>query len=235
MTEQLYLKDTYKFYFKAIILEIGEDKYGKFIILNQTIFYPQGGGQPSDNGIIKNNNYEIIINLVRQNDNKIRHYTSMSINSDIVNANIECYINQDRRLLNSKFHTAAHLLSNIIEQNYHKLKAIKGHSFPGEAYVEFQGEDVVDSNKIQNIITEVIARNDLIKILEIDSQTFEKQFYKLPYSIPEHKKFRVMQIGNMSPTPCGGTHLSCLHEIGNINIIKIKAKNNITRISYEVT
>ena len=62
----------------------------------------------------------------------------------------------------------------------------------------------------------------------------KQTFYKLPYAIPENKKFRAIQIGSMPPVPCGGTHLSSIGEIGGIKIGKVKAKNNIVRIAYIV-
>ena len=127
------------------------------------------------------------------------------------------------------------MLSNIVEILNPKLKAIKGHSFPGEAYVEFQGNEAIDVGVLQNAINEAIAENDRTIVFEIERLGFEKQFYKLPCSIHDNKNFRVMQIGNMPPVPCGGTHLSSIGEIGLIKINKIKNKNGILRISYEVT
>jgi alanyl-tRNA synthetase len=235
MTVQLYLKDTYLFNSESLILKTGADEKGYFIILDQTVFYPQGGGQPSDQGIIKNDNFKANVTLVRIINDEIRHYITLLQNQIILNSRVDCLVDKERRLLNSRYHTAAHLLGNIVESWYPKLKAIKGHSFPKEAYVEFQGDEVIDFTKIQTLINETIARNDNTKIFEIDQGSFERQFYKLPYSIPENKKFRAMQIGDMLPVPCGGTHLSFIGEIGNIVIGKIKAKHNIVRISYEVT
>lgn len=52
MTQLSYFEDTYKFEDTAVIKANGKDENGDFLILNQTIFYPQGGGQPSDRGTI---------------------------------------------------------------------------------------------------------------------------------------------------------------------------------------
>ncbi|AAY61628.1 threonyl and Alanyl tRNA synthetase second additional domain protein [Rickettsia felis str. Pedreira] len=235
MTIQLYLNNTYLFESKASILNYGEDEKGKFIILDQTIFYPQGGGQPSDQGVIQNDYFEANVTLVRQVDTEIRHYIGAASNEIPINSIINCLVDKNRRMLNSRYHTAAHLLGNIVEILYPMLKAVKGHSFPGEAYVEFQGDVPVDVTQIQNTVDQTIAKNNKTEIFETDPISFEQQFYKLPYIIPENKKFRVMRIGDMAPVPCGGTHLSSTTEIGKILIGKVKLKNNIVRISYEVT
>lgn len=240
MTKKLYLKDTYQFNFEGSIQKVAEDEKGIFIILDKSAFYPQGGGQPSDQGIIKNDHFEAnVIHVVQIND-ETRHYIiSNNPNEILVKSKIYGIVNKERRLINARYHTAAHLFGNVIEILHPKLKAIKGHSFPNEAYVEFQGDihvtEAINITTLQKTIDEAIAKNYKTKIFEVDPESFDKQFYKLPYNIPENKKFRVMQIGEMLPVPCGGTHLSSLGEIGHVSIRKIKAKNNCVRISYEVT
>ncbi|MDB6095726.1 MAG: putative metal-dependent hydrolase [Francisellaceae bacterium] len=244
MTRKIYLEDTYQFHSEGFILQVGEDEKGIFILLDQTVFYPQGGGQPSDQGVIKNDYFETNIILVRQINDEIRHYLTSPYNEISTGLKIECLVNQKRRMLNSRYHTAAHLLGNIVEKMYPKLKAIKGHSFPKESFVEFAEtstttslpkDNTLNLNEIEIAINDAIVNNYKTKIFEIDPISFQQQYYELPYRIPENKKFRVMQIGDMLPVPCGGTHLSSISTIGKFSINKIKVKNNIVRISYEVT
>lgn len=234
MTKKLYLQDTYQFDFESLIQEVGKDEKGVFIILDQTAFYPQGGGQPSDYGVVRNDHFEANVIHVAQYGDQIRHYIEPITTEALVAQKVYGAVNQKRRLINARYHTAGHLLSNIVEILNPKLKAMKGHSFPREAYVEFQGNEEIDVEILQSRINEAMARDDKTTIFEIDPKAFEKQFYKLPYSVPDNKKFRVMQIGNMSPVPCGGTHLSSIGEIGLMRINKVKNKNSILRISYEV-
>lgn len=236
MTKKIYLQDTYQFHFEGLIQGTGKDEKGIFIILDQTAFYPQGGGQPSDQGIIKNDHFEAnVIHVVQHND-EIRHYITSQTPEIPVGSTVYGLLNQERRWINARYHTAGHLLGNIVEILNPILKAIKGHSFPSEAYVEFQGDEhSIDLIMLQNTIDKAIARNDKTLIFEIDPIRFEEQFYKLPYRIPDNKQFRVMQIGDMPPVPCGGTHLSSIGEIGLMRINKIKTKNGTLRISYEVT
>ncbi len=235
MTQKLYLQDTYQFHFEGLIQEVEKEEKGMFIILDQTAFYPQGGGQPSDCGVIRNDHFKVNVIHVAQHGDQIRHYIEPIATETLVAQKVYGVVDQKRRLTNARYHTAGHLLSNIVEILNPKLKAIKGHSFPGEAYVEFQGDEVVDVSTLQNAINKAIAENDRTIVFEIDRLSFEKQYYRLPYNIPDNKKFRVMQIGDMPPVPCGGTHLSSIGEIGLIKINKIKNKNGILRISYEVT
>ncbi len=232
LEKRRYLENTYLFNLETFITCEGKDDRGTFVLLDETIFYPQGGGQPSDEGILQGNNLQINITTVRQIENEIRHYIGAENLPNLENLRVICFIDKDKRLLNARYHTAAHLLGNIVESLYPKLKATKGHSFPNQAYVEFQGTDLPDVIRLQDALTQSINSAFAIKIFEINPAAFEQQFYKLPYSIPENKDFRVMQIAGLSPIPCGGTHLSTTNEIGNMIIGKVKTKNDVVHISY---
>ena len=74
MTKKLYLQDTYQFDFEGLIQKIGKDEKGIFIILDQTAFYPQGGSQPSDHGVIENDHLKANVVHVAQHGDQIRHY-----------------------------------------------------------------------------------------------------------------------------------------------------------------
>jgi alanyl-tRNA synthetase len=80
-----------------------------------------------------------------------------------------------------------------------------------------------------------IAKNSQTKIFETDRKQFETSYYKLPYEVPEAKKFRVMQIGNYPPIPCGGTNVKSTGEIREITLKKKKQKNGVLKISFGVT
>lgn len=233
--EKLYLQDTYLYNFEATILNSGEDNKGFYITLDKTAFYPQGGGQPADHGNIYGDNFEANIIHVAYAQDEIRHYLDLPIYNIAINSKIKGIVDKNRRILNARFHTAAHLIGNIAEINYPTLKAIKGHSFPGEAYVEFSAtENDFCTTELQSKINDSIKNNFQISSFQIDQESFEKKFYKLPYTIPGEREFRSIQIGEMPPVPCGGTHLFCLNEIGEVVIIKAKHKNNLLRVSYEV-
>ena len=233
MTIPLYLNDTYLFESIAQITSVGVDDKGSFIVLNQTIFYPQGGGQPADNGWIKLDNKEIIISFVRQVEQDIRHY-GVGIDESGLGATVFCRIDQERRLLNAKYHTGAHLIGNIVEMISPSLKAVKGHSFPGEGYVEFIGTSPLKEENFQNSLNRALENGFMTKTFEMLPTEFEEKFYKLPYPVPANKAFRAMQIADYSPVPCGGTHLLNSSEIKQVRVRKMNQKNDRIKISYEV-
>lgn len=234
MTNTLYLNDTYLFTSQATIMSIAADERGPFLVLNQTIFYPQGGGQPSDHGLIKGDGIEVQVSNVRYAEKEIRHYINCDVDKRWIAASVSCSIDQERRILNSKYHTAGHLIGNVVEVIYPGLKAVKGHSFPKEAYIEFMGVAMPDSIIISDALKEALLANLSISTFEISIGEFEERYYKLPYEIGGNKAFRAMQIGKYTPVPCGGTHLRNISEISDIKICKISVKNDRIKIAYEV-
>ena len=223
MNIPLFLNDTYLFECQSAVAGIGHDEKGFYIVLDQTIFYPQGGGQPADQGVLKYGDAEIHILQVKQIDSEIRHYVSASPELRIGTC-VTAKIDQARRMLNARYHTAAHLIGNIAEQICPALKAIKGNSFPREAYVEFQGSEIPNASLLIESLNKVIHDCLPTRIFKVNIKEFEEQFYKLTYAIPNNKTFRAMQIKDYPPVPCGGTHLSNCSEIGYIEIGKIKPK-----------
>ena len=234
MTITLYLKDTYLPQCYGLVTDQGIDDKGSYLLLNATVFYPQGGGQPSDQGTIKTAGGELYVDFVRQLDQEIRHYVSDTSKLPSIGTEITCRIDQSRRLLNARYHSAAHLLSNVIEGMYPALKAVKGHSFPGEAYVEFIGDDLPETAEISMNMDAAITQGLNTITFEILPDEFANKYYCLPYPVPIHKAFRVIQIGDFMPIPCGGTHVKKCSEIGKFNIRKVSKKGGRLKVAYEL-
>jgi alanyl-tRNA synthetase len=236
MAKPLYLADTYLFSANASVTGASYDERGHYLTLDQTIFYPQGGGQPSDQGTIEVADAQYQVTSVRQVENEIRHYLASEPAKDLVAANAsKLSLDKERRLLNARYHTAAHLVGNIVEMLYPALKAVKGHSFPNEAYIEFIGDYLPDEAQLQEALNAAIAADYQTTTFEMLEADFSAKFYKLPYPVPANKAFRIMQIASLSPVPCGGTHLNSTKEIGSIALGKVKAKNNTIRIAFLVS
>lgn len=237
-THLSYFEDTYKFDDQAMIIASNKDEAGHFIVLNQTIFYPQGGGQPSDQGVVEVGNIAIPIHKVKSVDNEVRHYTNQDY-SHLVGQACRCIINSELRLINAKLHTSGHLLSNAFEAMYPQCRAVKGHHFPGESYVEFSVQNGLDVQEIDvpllNSEIEGLIRQDLaIQSKYIASDELANICPNLPYSIPEGRSVRLVAIDSFDYQPCGGTHVKSLSELEGLQIIKYKIKGGSIKISYSI-
>ena len=237
MTEPMYIEHPDLFESSAQVTQHGSDVKGLYLVLNQSLFYPQGGGQPADQGkiITAHTCYEVFD--VRHVDGEVRHYITCN-NTSIHQAHaVTIKIDKERRVLNSKYHTAGHLIAAVVEKENSGLKAIKGHQFPGEAYVEFSGT-VSDADnfmtQISSRVSECIASRATVKIEELNSDDAAIMAQDLPYELPKNKALRVCHIEGHTPVPCGGTHVNALKDISSLTIKKCKSKKGKTKIYYEV-
>lgn len=222
---------------KSIYQNYGLDDFGSYIILDNTIFYPQGGGQPADQGIITLKDSMIEIHHVRMIHNEVRHYTHQQQHFEPGSV-VDSQINKEKRLTHTRFHTAGHLLSNIVEKMHPDWVAVKGHHFPGEAYVEFKSKQSIndiDLAQLDKEIKQVIETNPTIESKFISGNELSKYCPNLPYSIPAEEQIRLVRIGNYSFHPCGGTHLLNLSELKKVQLIKAKIKQDRLKISYDLS
>lgn len=237
MTELMYIEHPDLFEVAAQITQHGCDAKGMYLVLNQSLFYPQGGGQSADQGkiITANACYEIFD--VRNVDGEIRHYTiGNSTPIHPVDA-VTIKIDKERRVLNSKYHTAGHLIAAVVEKANPELTALKGHQFPREAYVEFSGTVSDAANfmaQISSRVSECIANRATVNTEVLNSDDAAIIAQDLPYELPKNKSLRVCHIEGFSPVPCGGTHVNTLEDIFSLAIKKCKSKKGKTKIYYEV-
>jgi alanyl-tRNA synthetase len=231
-----YLCDTDKTKLMARVIGVGEDSKGAYLLLDETIFYPQGGGQPADQGIIKTESETLPIHFVSFVEENVRHYTIAPIFENLVGQSVLCEVNHDRRYLNARYHTAGHILADVVTNIYPQVRAVKGHQFPGEAYVEFidASSESMDIQTVQEKLVNCISDALPVHVYEIAKNDYEDKYGVLPYPTPNDKPFRVVGIGSFPPVPCGGTHVKNAVYIGHVKIRKIKNKKCRVKVSYEL-
>lgn len=237
MTDLLYMTNPELFEGKATIQTRGSSEQSEYIILDKTLFYPQGGGQPFDQGeLLINDKISLKVLAVRFEEGEIRHYVDQD-SSPYVGKEVVMVVDSKRRHLNSQYHTAAHIISYLVEDEYQDLKAVKGHQFPGEAYVEFLGsvESTEESQKwMQNSLDQATEQKMPVEVEDLDPTKAKEILDSTPYEIPKNKKLRVCTINGIKSVPCGGTHVSSAAKLGKVTITRVKNKKGRTRISYEL-
>ena len=236
-THLAYFENTYKFNDQAIIMASDKDESGPYLMLNQTIFYPQGGGQPSDQGMIKVEDLLIPIYRVKNMGDEVRHYTDQVYNH-LIGQESTCLVDRDTRLLHAKLHSAGHLISNVIESLCPDYYAVKGHHFPGECYVEFNSKngslDEISIDLVNEEIDRVIRKNLNINTDQVSADKVIALFPNITYNIPNGQSIRMIRIGDFPFSPCGGTHVKSLQELQGLKITKLKNKKNIIKIQYDI-
>src|SRR3989338_1765808 len=211
-----YLLDCYKKEFDAQVTKVKE---GVFITLDQTYFYPIGGGQPYDTGIITSNGKAYKVIFVKKEEGEIIHEISdLGIKEG---DHIHGTIDWDRRYILMRYHTAAHILSEVISKATGAL--ITGNQLETDkARIDFSLENY-DKEKILEYIAQA---NQIIK--EAESILGEKMTSLAKGFSEDIQEVRIVDIEGFGKEACGGTHLKNTSEVGEILFVKAenKGKNN---------
>lgn len=233
------LSETDRSFFK------GADTSDHVVSTEDTVFHPQGGGQPSDIGEIKpqDGDGSFSVKCVRKlPDSQIYHLGSFQNTQKLFNdgESVAQNINSATRNYHSRYHTAGHILGLAVKQ----LEAIvgtvselKANHAPGAAFVEFRGL-IAGEHKaaIQEKASSLIQGNLEVRVDWWDVQTAISRGVALPEGSAESEgNIRVVDVVGVGAYACGGTHLPETRDIGGIVVRKISRQKGITKISYEIT
>jgi Ser-tRNA(Ala) deacylase AlaX len=242
MTTPLYFDDTYRFEAPAKVLRTETREDGKTIVmLDQTIFYPQGGGQPYDTGTIRNANAEFTVTEVRKGEaGDINHIGQFVHGNFAPGDSVELKIDSSRRLINARLHSAGHLIDIVIKKLGYPLIPGKGYHFPEGAYIEYEGqfsEDELSSapKKIEDLTNELIQEaTDVRKEIMAKEDLAQKCAFTID-TMPDQDEYRVITVYGEKGCPCGGTHVANIREIGQVKIPKVSYKKRMLRVRYDLT
>ncbi|MBI4973593.1 hypothetical protein HZC27_03220 [Candidatus Roizmanbacteria bacterium] len=239
-TKLLYMEDSYKLQDTATFIDITQTEGGKTaLVLDQTIFYPQGGGQPYDTGIISQGANEFKVEEVRFKDGIVYHVGNFTRGLIEKGAQVTLTVDEPRRKLNRRNHTAGHLIDIAVKNLGLSLTPAKGFHFPEGAYVEYIGlMDEAQKEelrlKIENEVNRLIQLKLPMKARQVTYEELKELCDFVPEYLPKDKPIRIEKIGEYKAHPCGGTHVSNTEEVGKVTIEKLKSKSGNTRVSYKI-
>jgi Ser-tRNA(Ala) deacylase AlaX len=216
---------------EAEILEVREGKSGKVaLVLDETIFYPQGGGQPSDTGYIDINGDRFNVELVKFDQNlRVLHWMEEVPDFELCGVKVCLNVYDDKRRLHTQYHTGAHLLDLMFKLDcglpFGEFK--RGKQFPGDAYMSVEGVFDGDPSEMickMNEILEELRQEELdmvVSFVEKDGETYRSTYFE------GYEEFAV---------GCGGTHVMNTKDLDKVLIDKIKCKKgkNSTTVWYRM-
>ncbi len=222
-TKRLYLESPYKVEFEAQVVEkvIWEQKPA--LILDQTFFYPESGGQPCDRGMIN----EVEVLKVLEDEARIIHLLAEGISSDKVTGKIDWQTRFD--------HMQQHSGQHILSQSFHELLGAETLSFHlGEAIssveMDLRKISEEDVENVERRANEIVFQDREIKCYFIP----EEKIKSVPLRRPPKKKglIRVVEVSDFDFSACGGTHVRRAGEIGLIKILKLERIRNNIRFEF---
>lgn len=201
------------------------------IILDQTVFFPEGGRQPGDRGEIVGRKGLVKVEYTRMVDRKIKHQGEI-IDGLTKGDEVIARIDWNWRYKYMKIHSAGHLVHDVLMILARGLEPLKG-SHGKKAFLEYSGSvDVSLKDKLEEKVNEVIGQDLPIVTKEAVYEELEKECRFLPPNFPKNKKLRMIKIGDYPAMPDGGVHVESTREIGKILITNLTSEENKTTVKY---
>ena len=234
--EQLCYTDAYMQSAEARVVAV-EDADGPMVVLDRTVFYPGGGGQPSDRGLILRtaDSRTWTVRAARKAGGEIVHELEpgdgdLPAIGDVVRVDLEWA----RRLALMRTHTALHALCGVVWRDYGAL-VTGGNMDPGSGRMDFEFErmtgDLVDAIEA-TVNVELAAERDVRVAVLPRAEAFaipdliRTRINLLPEGIDE---IRTIEIVGLDLQADGGTHVANTREVGGIRVLGYESKGRINK------
>ncbi len=224
MTRELFLEDSYRREFRAGVRKIE----GREVVLEETAFFPGGGGQPADKGTLSIGPVNAAVVDARREGGVIVHVLDRAIPGTVKELNGA--LDWERRYAHMRYHTALHVLSGVIWRAFGAKvtggqmrtdRARMDFSFPGEWTAEVVGE-------IERLTNEALAENRPVRVYGLPREEalgnpdlIRTQINLVPERV---ETVRIVEIEGLDTQADGGTHVANTREVGEIEITNHKSK-----------
>ncbi len=228
MTEEVFRTDSYATQCEAVVTAVDENG----IQLDRTVFYPMGGGQPGDTGVLRNAaGAEVRITDTRKGDvpGQILHIPASETPALKSGDKVTAVIDWNRRYRLMRMHTCLHLLCTVV------AGGVTGGSVrDGSGRLDFDlPEPTLDKEHITSELNRLISENRSVQSRWItDEEMASKPELVRTMSVKPPSgqgRVRLVEIEGLDLQPCGGTHLASIGEIGKVRVGKIEKKGKHNR------
>jgi alanyl-tRNA synthetase len=235
-THPLYYDDHYIKEFDATIIWKQATSRGIEVILDKTAFYPEGGGQPADKGILIINGKPVQVLHVEKSANAIIHVlTSPAEKGDTVHGKLDW----DHRYTLMKHHTGTHVVNGALRKIFgeHIWQAgsqlgVSEARFDFAHYKPIAEEEIP---KIEQLANEFVRQAIPVekKVMQRNDAEREHGFRLYQGGVPPGNLIRVLNIPGIDVEACGGTHLNNIKEIEKIRILRAeRIQDGVNRITF---
>lgn len=237
-TTPLYLEDSYAKDMTAAVLEVfpeGDKRWR--IILDKTVFYPMGGGQPTDQGTLTGSGWTGNVYQVLVKDGEIGHFVE-SERPPEVGMSVHGVIDWDRRYKNMKVHSAGHVIDfamHILGYSPRTLSPQKG-DHGKKPYIIYMGVPDHDITKeLEDKSNAIVSEARSFSTAFVPLAELEKDAIYLQPGLPTNKPLRKLTLEGIGSVADGGTQVKNTSEVGQIIISVVSTKDGNTTVEYKVS
>jgi misacylated tRNA(Ala) deacylase len=232
MTELLYQIDAYLREFTAQVVFVKDGA----LVLDRTAFYPGGGGQPADRGVVRWNGQDYALDKVKKSGDQVRHWLQLGPGQDQppIGAAVEGTVDWDHRYKLMRTHTALHILCGVIWRDY-GAQVTGGNMQPLKARMDFELEHM-SAGFAAEVEAKINAEVAAARAVSVDILPREQAFQipdlirtKVNLLPPAITRVRVVEIAGLDLQADGGTHVANTQEVGVIRVVKHESKGKINK------
>lgn len=235
MTEMIYQTDSYVREFDAVVTAVDAER--RAVLLDRTAFYPGGGGQPYDLGVVRAGGREYPLARAQKGPEGIWHLLGGEEPLPEARAAVHGELDWERRYQLMRTHSALHILCGVVFRDYGAL-VTGGDMEPLKGRMDFEFESLTKDlvQVIEAAVNrEVEAAHDVRVAILPREQAFQipdlirTKINLLPEGISE---VRTVQLVGLDLQADGGTHVSNTREVGHIRVVDYKSKGKINKRIY---
>ena len=214
MSELLCHEDAYLREFDATVAEVAEDG----VILDRTAFYPGGGGQPPDTGVLRADGVEYRVKGLSRSGGSLVHRTGSS--GPAAGAAVHGLLDWDRRLDLMRTHTALHILCGVVWRDF-SAQVTGGDMKPLSARMDFELEHMTAdfAHDVEELINAEVAAARPVRTRTLPRE----EAFQIPDLI------RTVDIVGLDLQADGGIHVANTGEVGHIRVVKHESKGRINK------
>ncbi len=234
MTQILCYEDSYLKEFEATVTAVT----GKGVVLDRTAFYPGGGGQPADSGVLSAGDAEYRVKRLARDKGAYVH--EISGDTPDVGTRVRGTLDWDRRYQLMRTHTALHILCGVVWRDY-GAQVTGGNMTPLRARMDFELESMSAdfAERVEELINAEVAASRDVRISTLPRD----EAFQIPDLIrtkinllpPQIAEVRIVDIRGLDLQADGGTHVANTGEVGRIRVTGHESKGRINkRLRIEV-
>ena len=221
---------------RILAVEVGvEPGDAPTVLLDRTVFYPGGGGQPPDTGTIRRGDGRTwIVRSARKTDGEIVHELELSDALPAVGDDVEADVDWPRRHLLMRTHTALHVLCGVVWRDW-GAQVTGGNMEPGAGRMDFEFERMSGElvGEIEaRVNAEIAAEREVrVKVLPRDEAFAIPDLIRTKINLlpPGIEEVRTIEIVGLDLQADGGTHVANTREVGPIRVTGYESKGRINK------
>ena len=228
MSENIYSTDAYARELDATVVEVDPDAHA--VLLERTVFYPGGGGQPADEGELSGESGGTWrVTGAKKRGDDVWHSIADGTELPAVDTAVVARLDWDRRHRLMRTHSALHVLCGVVWRD-HQASVTGGNMEPLSARMDFEFDPLPDgfATRIEDLVNVEIAagRQVQVEFLPRETAVMDEDLIRTKVSlIPETvQEIRVVDIVGLDKQADGGTHVRSTSEIGRFKVAKTESK-----------